>query len=538
MMTELTLFTTLAFHHLTLGALLSLTLWGLLRLGNTSAELRSWLWMTAFLLATLLPFTLLSSDEERVTRPKAEIGSALEAQPQASRAQQRPAVAAVPYPLQRQGWHLPGYLVFSLSPLLKAFLLIWLLGSLWRGFHFALSLTKTRRLLRDCQPLSSELETADDKRRELQAQMSRYAVPELYLSPAMASPLVTGLGTPRIILPLALFRQLSVAQLMPIVLHEQAHIHRKDIWFGLFQEGIAILFWWSPVIRLLNRKIHIERELACDLRAAKQLNSKQYAQSLLDCAKLMIQERRSVLAMGLFNQKKELHYRVGQVLQSKSVGQVNKFWVMALCLGLGATSLQAAQSLSPKIGISEARVDARQYSVLPQTQGQQLIQAVAYNDIQSVRALQNAGVDLDTPVIGDGTALMIAVQRGNMAMVEALLELGVNVDQPSKGDGNPLIVAAMHNRLAIAELLLKQGADVNYIVPRDETPLINATRRGLLDMTKLLVRHGADVNLAVRTGIEDGSVVRSPFNMARRPEIREFLLQQGATLDGVLPDAP
>ena len=46
-------------------------------------------------------------------------------------------------------------------------------------------------------------------------------------------------------------------------------------------------------------------------------NSKQYAQSLIDCAKLMVIEQRSILAMGLFSKKKELNYRVGAVLTNK-----------------------------------------------------------------------------------------------------------------------------------------------------------------------------------------------------------------------------
>ncbi|ABE53869.1 peptidase M56, BlaR1 [Shewanella denitrificans OS217] len=538
MMTELTLFTTLAFHHLTIGGLLSLGLLLTLKLVPSSAELRSWLWMTVFVLVTLVPFSLLSFNESAAVTNSASSQGA--SQVLAISGTQvidaRPNTGPIKFPLAEQGWHLSSAVVFMLSPLLQGFLVIWLLGSVWRGYHFCVSLVRTWRLLgRSKMGLAAHLQAEiNDKHIALDTRLNAFAVPRISLCQGVSSPLVTGLWSPKIIIPLSLARQLSVEQLIPIVLHEQAHIQRKDIWCGLFQEVIAILFWWSPVIRFLNKKIHIDRELACDIRAAKQLTGKQYAQSLLDCAKLMIQEQRSVLTMGLFSKKKELVYRVDQVLQKNAFTQVNKFWVTALCLGLSVGSIQAATSLSPKIIVSEARADGKQYSLLPQTQGQRLVDAVLNNDIATIKTMQNAGVDLDIPAIGDGTALMVAVQKHNLTMVQALLSLGVNVDQPSIGDGNPLIVAAMVNDLEIAKVLLDAGADVNAIVHHDETALINASYRGFMEMTRLLVERGADVNLAVKTGPGDGGEIRSPLNRARNQQIKDYLISQGASQDGVL----
>jgi bla regulator protein blaR1 len=543
MMTELTLFTTLAFHHLTIGGLLSLGLLLTLKLLPSSAELRSWLWMTVFILVTLVPFSLLSfndpvSSNLDVSRQATagEIPSQLAPSNDTSAIQAGLNTGPIKFPLAQQGWHLPSGVVFVLSPFLQGFLVIWLLGSVWRGCHFFLSFTRTWQLLgRSKMGLEAQLQAEiNDKHMALAQRLNAFPVADIFLCQRVNSPLVTGLWSPQIIIPHSLAEQLSVDQLIPIVLHEQAHIQRKDIWCGLFQEVIAILFWWSPVIRFLNQKIHIDRELACDIRAAKQLTGKQYAQSLLDCAKLMIQEQRSVLTMGLFSKKKELVYRVEQVLQKSAFTQVNKFWVMALCLGLSVGSIQAATNLSPKIIVSEARADGKQYSMLPQTQGQRLVDAVLANDIATIEAMQNAGVDLDIPAIGDGTALMVAVQKRNLAMVQALLSLGVNVDQPSIGDGNPLIVAAMVNDLEIAKVLLDAGANVNAIVRNDETALINASYRGFMDMTRLLVEHGADVNLAVKTGLVDGGEIRSPLNRARNQQIKDYLVAQGASLDGVL----
>ena len=313
-------------------------------------------------------------------------------------------------------------------------------------------------------------------------------------------------------------------------MHEKAHIQRKDNWFSLVQEFIVIVFWWSPILRFLNKKIHVEREIACDLRAVAQIkNSKQYAQSLVDCAKLMVDGKRNVLAMGLFSKKKELNYRIAAILKSKARNRPGIGVVAVLCLLLGVTTLQAAQVLSPKISITAAASDSRVYSVLSRIKGEQLLRAVKDRDISAINALLNSGIDINMPVIGDGTALMIAVKRGDSAMVQTLINLGADVNQASIYDGNPLIIAAKTNNLELAELLIDEGADVNGVVRRDETPLINASNRGHLQMTEFLVNRGADVNLAVITGIEDGYQLRSPLNRAGNNEVKEYLIANGAT---------
>jgi len=313
------------------------------------------------------------------------------------------------------------------------------------------------------------------------------------------------------------------------VLHELAHIQRNDIWFSHFQEFIAIVFWWSPVIRLLNNKIHIDRELACDLRAVKQLNNnKQYAQSLIDCAKLMITQHRSVLAMGLFSQKKELNNRVNTVLKSKAIKTPSVLAIITTCIGLSVLTVKTSQAFVPQISINDTRQNAQHYSLLPSAQGEQLIAAVMKNDIATIEQLQNQGVDINTPAIGDGTALIIAVKENNRQMVQALIDLGANVDQSSRGDGNPLITAAMTNNIELAQLLIDNGANINAIVKHDETPLINASRRGYFEMTQLLVSQGADVNLSVKTGLSDGLKIRSPLNMSRNSEITSYLIEHGA----------
>lgn len=511
MIAQYTLLTTLALHHIVIGGLLILILLVLHKVLKSSAEMRSWVLMTAFITSTIVPLTLIS-----VTPPTAQPRQQATTVVSANEAPLTPIKLTAP----QSQWHAPSEIVFQFSEVLTALIVVWFLGSLWRSVMVFGSFLRTRQLIKNCKPVVqqniSELVTG--------------TTVDIFTSKQVSSPMVVGLKSPKIILPENIMQQLDSAQLAPIVLHELAHIQRNDIWFSHFQEFIAIVFWWSPVIRLLNNKIHIDRELACDLRAVKQLNNnKQYAQSLIDCAKLMITQQRSVLAMGLFSQKKELNNRVTAVLKSKTIKTPSMLVIITVCLGLSAMTIKASQVFVPKISIKDTRQNAQHYSLLPTREGEQLIAAVMQNDIAAIEQLQDQGVDINTPAVGDGTALIIAVKQDNREMVQALIDLGADVNQSSLGDGNPLITAAMTNNITLAQLLIDNGARINAIVRRDETPLINATRRGYFAMTKLLVSQGADVNLSVRTGFSDGRKIRSPLNMSRSDEITNYLIDNGAT---------
>ena len=511
MIFEYTLLTTLAFHHLVIGVILIAGLLLLNRLTQQSAEAKSWLWMTAFILSTVIPFTLLA-DGQTSQRPITI--TATEAANLVSPANQ-PALTSQQDALPSDySWHLPGEIVFNFSTYLSLAIALWLIGTVWRAAASFRTINKTKALFNShltlLKPLSADLNI------------------DVYSSNTAHSPMVVGLWKSKIILPENVINNLQDDQLIAIVLHEKAHIQRKDNWFSLLQELIAIIFWWSPVIRFLSNKIHIEREIACDLRAASKMSSKQYAQSLVDCARLMVDENKNVLAMSLFSKKKELNDRVNKVLKHKTFNVPRLSLIAVACLIFGATTLQAAQSFSPKISIKHTADDARFYSTLSRWKGEQLLAAVKANDLAAINSLLADGVNINTPIIGDGTALMIAVKRRDSNMVRELISLGADVNQASIYDGNPLIIAAKTNNIELANLLINEGANINGIVRRDETPLINASNRGHLEMTKLLVERGADVNLALRTGASDGFELRSPLNRARNSSIKESLLANGA----------
>ena len=95
-------------------------------------------------------------------------------------------------------------------------------------------------------------------------------------------PVVVGFLKPTILVPLGLLTGLSPAQVESILIHELAHIRRKDYFFNLLQRFIDVLFFFNPAILWISALIRSERENCCDDIAINEVKSKkQFVQALV-----------------------------------------------------------------------------------------------------------------------------------------------------------------------------------------------------------------------------------------------------------------
>lgn len=77
-------------------------------------------------------------------------------------------------------------------------------------------------------------------------------------------PSVTGFFKPIILLPIGLLSNLPQDQIEAILLHELAHIRRKDYFVNLIQNFAEIVFFFNPGVLWLSSLIKEERENCCD----------------------------------------------------------------------------------------------------------------------------------------------------------------------------------------------------------------------------------------------------------------------------------
>lgn len=86
----------------------------------------------------------------------------------------------------------------------------------------------------------------------------------LAVSRYVDGPALVGHFKPLILFPVALLNQLTPDEAEAVILHELAHLQRKDHWWNLLQCFIEVLFQYHPMIWWIGARIREEREHCCD----------------------------------------------------------------------------------------------------------------------------------------------------------------------------------------------------------------------------------------------------------------------------------
>ena len=98
-------------------------------------------------------------------------------------------------------------------------------------------------------------------------------------------PMVVGLFRPIVVIPHELGEKLSDDQLRCVLVHECAHICRRDPWTALLYQLARCAYWWNPFCLLVGRQLEEMRERACDDRVSTLDTAAHcYASSLLRVA--------------------------------------------------------------------------------------------------------------------------------------------------------------------------------------------------------------------------------------------------------------
>ncbi len=141
----------------------------------------------------------------------------------------------------------------------------------------------------------------------------------LLLSNDVASPMAVGFLHPAVILPESLPGELAQPEMEHVLLHEVAHIARKDDWTNLLARLLGAALALHPVAWWILRQIEREREIACDdWVVARTGSARPYAQSLARMSEL--RSRKGVpegeaLASGIFGGGSRLSERIEMLLE-------------------------------------------------------------------------------------------------------------------------------------------------------------------------------------------------------------------------------
>jgi beta-lactamase regulating signal transducer with metallopeptidase domain len=173
----------------------------------------------------------------------------------------------------------------------------------------------------------------------------------LCTSDDVQQPSVIGFLTPRILIPTSLYPRLSAAELEQIVLHEREHLRRHDDWINLLQKIVLVLFPLNPVLFWVERRLCLERELACDDSVLAATNTpRSYATCLVHLAEERLFGQQLPLALGAWGRKSELTRRVHHILEPtrKRLTQPQAALALAL-IGSGLVASAAVITHTPQL---------------------------------------------------------------------------------------------------------------------------------------------------------------------------------------------
>ncbi|WP_316766074.1 M56 family metallopeptidase [Pedobacter frigiditerrae] len=161
-------------------------------------------------------------------------------------------------------------------------------------------------------------------------------------------PMVIGHLKPLILIPVGMLIALPPTAIEAILVHELAHVSRKDYLVNLMVSLIEVIFFFNPAVLWLAKLIRTEREHCCDEIVVAQTSSKSdYIEALIACQEYNLSS--SNYAMALSGNKNHLLGRVKRMLykNNQSLNMMEKS-LLSICL-VAAGLLTAAFSNADEI---------------------------------------------------------------------------------------------------------------------------------------------------------------------------------------------
>ncbi len=171
---------------------------------------------------------------------------------------------------------------------------------------------------------------------------------EVFLCPTGEPPMTWGLLHPKIALP-AESEEWIEPQLRSVVLHEDAHIRRKDWAVMIGFRAAAAAYWFNPLVWLLQKFYELDSERAADdFVLAHGVDAPEYAGRLVEVAKTLRHQRTRIPAVTMARSHR-LNGRVASILSTKTQRGMLKGWTRISVLGLLVTGAVATGTIVPEV---------------------------------------------------------------------------------------------------------------------------------------------------------------------------------------------
>ena len=246
----------------------------------------------------------------------------------------------------------------------------------------------------------------------LAARLGLHQAPAVRVVDSVMSPAVVGpLFSPSmLVLPRTLLDALTASELDAVVVHELAHLKRRDPWIRRLEVAAVAVYWWNPVVHWARRHLHQWEEMSCDLAVLRVLpaHRKAYAHALIATLEHLKTGARPVpmLAHGLGSPhtwKERLHMIMLQDAAVPSRPARYLVWIFAAAL-VGLSPMVVGADLPTETEVvadGSAAETGKQYTGDPIDM--QLKNADLRETLQSFATIAGLDLEIDPSVQGSVT---------------------------------------------------------------------------------------------------------------------------------------
>lgn len=189
-------------------------------------------------------------------------------------------------------------------------------------------------------------------------------VPEICISERVGVPLAMGPLRPLVLLPSSFLTKFNDDQIFQVLLHECAHVVRRDALVGTYQRLLAGALWFHPLIYVANRLLDCAREEMCDNYVLQTVASTEYSRTLLAVAQSFTMCPAGCFAPALARSARYLEHRVAALLDPRrnTMTRLTKKQVATILMGfVGGALVLSAFAASPKSDEEGVRATVTDY---------------------------------------------------------------------------------------------------------------------------------------------------------------------------------
>jgi len=283
--------------------------------------------------------------------------------------------------------------------------LTWMTGIvlmvLWQG----LRIRQMNRLVKNARPAADWLVRLVEET----AVLLPVRPPRVHLVSGVSTPILWAWGQPVLLWPEGLSDQLSPEARQGVILHELAHLKRKDHWVGRLELVAGCLWWPNPLFWYVRHQLRENAELACDAWVTQTLpeGRRDYADALLTVCENYSHPAVPLPALGMGKStRRTLERRLTMILRDRVPFRVSG-WGVAAVLLLGVLILPGwsqSKQETPQLPEAESLDDVidelAEPAAVVETVEEVLVEPVVEDDILVTKPPMESAITVDVE-LGD-----------------------------------------------------------------------------------------------------------------------------------------